>query len=110
MATCTFSGGEVFFADTGIAEWHQDDQNIGTSAMFVGGAFSGGEFELFDHPPTQLRNSLIFFQGQEWHRSLKFNGTRVSVVAFTHTLAPDCKPQLLDNLCKLGFDAPPLVQ
>ena len=96
--------------NTIVAEWHQDDQNIGTSAMVVGGEFSGGEFELFNHAPTQLRNSMAFFRGQEWHRSLKFNGTRVSIVAFTHTLTPDCKPSLRDRLRRLGFDAPPPVQ
>ena len=93
-----------------VAEWHQDGNNIGTSAMLVGADFSSGEFEIEGAKPLQLRGSLVFFRGQDWHCSHPFQGCRVSIVAFTHSFSPDCKQQTLDRLQELGFCAPPVMQ
>ena len=86
-----------------VAEWHQDSGNTGPSAMVVGGSFSGGEFQIDGHAPTQLAGRIIFFDGHNWHRSLPFKGTRLSIVAFSHSLLPSCTPRLRSELEQLGF-------
>ena len=92
-----------------VAEWHQDSGNLGTSAMMVGGEFSGGEFEIEGKAPVCLRNRIIFFDGTLWHRSLKFVGRRLSVVAFTHALTPRCPVATSNQLLQLGFPFPSVL-
>ena len=89
-----------------VASWHQDSGNLGTSAILIGGDFDGGEFELESLPAMDLRNHLTFFNGQAWHRSLPFEGHRVSIVAFTHALTPKCPQQICGALARLGFSFP----
>ena len=92
-----------------VADWHKDSGNLGVSAMMVGGDFKGGEFEIENYPPFQLGNRVLFFDGTLWHRSHRFKGHRVSVVAFTHALTPKCPQNIADGLLELGFPFPSVL-
>ena len=92
-----------------VADWHQDSDNIGNSAILVGGDFSGGEFVLQDFAPSDMRGHVAFFNGRLWHRSLPFSGHRVSVVAFTHGLFDANCRRVVQSLTGLGFKTPAVL-
>ena len=89
-----------------VAQWHQDKGNIGTSAIFITGDYTGGGFQIHGIGTVDHQERLTFFCGQCWHRSLAFLGHRVSVVAFTHALAPECDVATRQTLVSLGFVLP----
>ena len=89
-----------------VADWHQDSNNVGTSAMLVGGHHSGGSFEVEGLGRVDLAGKLCFFDGHLWHRSHAFSGDRFSVVAFTHSLTDSCSSAARDSLVQLGFGLP----
>ena len=66
------------------AEWHVDSGCEGQSALVVVGEFSGGEFVQEGGQPIVIKDAIILFDGRRKHRSLSFQGTRISVVAYSH--------------------------
>ena len=63
------------------AEWHVDSGCEGQSALVMVGEFSGGEFMQDGGLPTEIRDAIILFDGHRRHRSLSFQGTRISVTS-----------------------------
>ena len=69
------------------SDWHTD-QVVGRLATTVLGDFTGGELELDGSGPIEVRYATAIFDPQQGHRIRKFQGSRVSIVAFRHQQRP----------------------
>ena len=79
------------------SDWHTD-QVVGRLATTV-----LGELELDGSGPIEVRDATAIFDPQQGHRIRKFQGSRVSIVAFRHPAAAGSDDGDLRELKSLGF-------
>ena len=79
-----FSGTSFLINVNTTAEGHVDSGGEGQSALVVIGKFSGGEFMQERRQPIVIKDPITLFDGRRKHCSLSFQGTRISVVAYSH--------------------------
>ena len=86
-----------------VSEWHTDAYNEGDSMLLAFGSYEGGEFQIADKAPTQVRHAAAFSQGNTAHRSLPFSGHRFSVLASQHHVFQALGPEEQARLREAGF-------
>lgn len=66
---------------------HIDKNNVGLSYLVALGDFTGGEL-VIEGNKFNIHNNFKEFNGRDAHWITPFNGTRYSLVYFTHTFKP----------------------
>lgn len=68
---------------------HIDKNNIGNSYIIGLGNYTGGEL-IIEGKEYDIHNKFLKFDGNMGHWTNDFNGTRYSIIFFTHTFKPPC--------------------
>lgn len=85
-----------------VGDWHRDPGMA--SAVIVGlGDFTGGTFEVAGSPPFDVAGRALWFNAEQLHRSLPFEGRRTTVVAFSRAGADKIPEGTALRLKELGF-------
>lgn len=87
------------------AKKHVDGNNIGPSYIQCIGDHSGGRLWTADQGVVDCKNQWKLFDGNREHATQSFKGTRISFIAFTHSLYNKLKPDVQKRLLALGFNA-----
>ena len=66
---------------------HIDKNNVGLSTIIALGNFTGGEL-IIEGVSHNIHNVLFEFDGKKGHWVNSFDGTRYSIIFFTHTFKP----------------------
>ena len=88
---------------------HRDSNNIGPSAIVLLGEFTGGRFEMVDAGElvdASETGAAMIIDGTRPHRSLPFDGKRISIVAFLHKATSELSATRQRYLRRLGFAIP----
>ena len=75
-----------------VPRYHTDRNNVGPSILLVLGNHKGGEVQVEGHEPVAECETLWLFNGNDKHRSMPFDGVRVSVVWFAHASSEMAPP------------------
>ncbi len=73
------------------SKWHCDVGNSGLSAILALGEYTGGAFEMEDRK-VDIHNAIFILDGSKPHRCEHYEGTRASLVSFTHASCPKINP------------------
>ena len=68
---------------------HIDKNNVGPSFGIALGNFTGGEL-VIEGKPHDIKDKFLKFNGTLGHWIIPFEGTRYSLIYFTHTFKPPC--------------------
>ena len=63
--------------------WHAHPFNRGVTLLVGLTEFHGGQVETRHDGPHEISRRMVLFDGRREHRTLKFAGLRVSLVAFS---------------------------
>ena len=86
---------------------HVDKNNIGKSAMFTLGDYTGGEYKCADPIYNFSKPGIChIIDGSVEHWSEPFVGSRYSIVAFLHNTTPQINEKDVKLLLDLGFRLP----
>jgi hypothetical protein len=66
---------------------HIDKNNVGPSYIIAFGDYEGGKL-VIEGKENNIKNKFLNFDGTKGHWVTPFNGTRYSLVFFTHTFKP----------------------
>lgn len=86
---------------------HVDRNNLGESAIVGLGDYRGGEVWVAGDGIHDCRNRFCFFDGNEAHGTMPFEGTRYTIVYFTQSSFQKASRASLASLRRLGFSLPP---
>ena len=86
---------------------HVDRNNLGESAIVGLGDYRGGEVWVAGDGLHDCRNRFCFFDGNEPHGTMPFEGTRYTIVYFTQSSFQKASRASLASLRRLGFALPP---
>ena len=89
-----------------LSKYHTDKNNVGPSIILVLGDHTEGEFQVEGYDPVVGCDTLWLFNGKDKHRSMAFNGVRVSIVWFAHASWMEASQEQLSCLKDLGFRLP----
>ena len=67
---------------------HIDKNNVGYSYIIGLGDYNGGELNIENLGDFNIKNSFLKFNGTNPHWTSAFQGTRYSIIFFTHTFKP----------------------
>jgi hypothetical protein len=87
------------------AKKHVDGNNIGPSYIQCIGDHTGGKLWTADQGVVDCKERWTLFDGNKEHATRPFKGTRLSFIAFTHSLYSKLKPDVQKTLLALGFNA-----
>ena len=87
------------------ARKHVDGNNLGPSAIIALGEHAGGELWTENKGVLDARGVWRYFNGTKLHETQPFEGTRISVIAFTHNACDELTEGLATDLKELGFTA-----
>ena len=87
------------------ARKHVDGNNLGPSAIIALGEHTGGELWTENKGTLNATGAWRFFNGTKLHETQPFQGTRISVIAFTHNACDELTEGLAEDLRALGFTA-----
>lgn len=66
---------------------HVDKNNVGDSYIIAFGNYEGGDL-IIEGVPYNIKNRFFRFDGTKAHWTAPFEGTRYSIIYFTHTFKP----------------------
>lgn len=81
---------------------HVDKNNVGPSYIIGLGNYTGGEL-VIEGKRHNIKNRWKYFDGNKGHWVEPFQGTRYTLVFFTHTFKPPCATKRFLEVTKTGL-------
>mmetsp|Transcript_15509 Transcript_15509/g.30469 ORF Transcript_15509/g.30469 Transcript_15509/m.30469 type:complete len:576 (-) Transcript_15509:308-2035(-) len=85
------------------AKRHVDGNNLGPSYIQGLGSYTGGQLWTADKGVIDCKGKWKTFDGTKEHGTQPFQGTRISLIPFTHNAYEELTPDLEQKLKSLGF-------